>query len=130
MVKSKIPTPVCTGGGAGGTVLALHVLPGHTRTCGWRIVREGKVLKEMMVTLLEKQVIEVIGFDDLAFFNVVFLRPKPGGKWRLILDVSRLNKFLVTSSFKMDTVQSPGSGGRLMGDEHRFVGRVSSHSGA
>ena len=66
---------------------------------------KGRVLKEMMATLLEKQVIEVIQFDQLAFFNVVFLRPKPGGKWRLILDVSRLNKFLVTASFKMDTVQ-------------------------
>ena len=43
--------------------------------------------------------------ESLAFFNVVFLRPKPGRKWRLILDVSRLNKFLAVESFKMDTVQ-------------------------
>ena len=58
-----------------------------------------------MSTLLEKQAIERLPQNSLAFFNVVFLRPKPYGKWRLILDVSRLNKFLVTESFKMDTVQ-------------------------
>ena len=59
----------------------------------------------MMVTLLQKDVIEVLPTDSLAFYNVVFLRPKPNGKWRLILDVSRLNKFLVVQSFAMDTVQ-------------------------
>ena len=66
---------------------------------------KGRALREMMSTLLEKQAIERLPQNSLAFFNVVFLRPKPDGKWRLILDVSRLNKFLVTESFKMDTVQ-------------------------
>ena len=41
---------------------------------------KGRALKEMVDTLLEKQVIEVIPQESLAFFNVVFLRPKPGGK--------------------------------------------------
>ena len=59
----------------------------------------------MIVTLLEKQAIERLPEDSPSFFNVVFLRPKPDGKWRLILDVSRLNKFLLTETFRMDTVQ-------------------------
>ena len=66
---------------------------------------KGVALREMMTTLLEKQAIEPLPQGSLAFFNVVFLRPKPDGRWRLILDVSRLNKHLVTESFKMDTVQ-------------------------
>ena len=65
---------------------------------------KGGALRDMMMTLLEKDVIEVVPAGALSFFNVVFLRPKPNGKWRLILDVSRLNKFLVVQSFSMDTV--------------------------
>ena len=42
---------------------------------------------------------------QFCFFNIVFLRPKPNGSWRLILDVSRLNEFLVVNKFSMDTTQ-------------------------
>ena len=66
---------------------------------------KGKALREMMDVLLEKEVIEKVPEGELCFFNVVFLRPKPNGKWRLILDVSKLNKFLVVKKFKMDTSQ-------------------------
>ena len=41
---------------------------------------KGRALKEMIETLLEKQAIEVIDNESLAFYNIVFLRPKPGGK--------------------------------------------------
>ena len=66
---------------------------------------KGVALREMMTTLLEKDVIETISEGELGFFNVVFLRPKPNKKWRLILDVSRLNVFLNTESFSMDTAE-------------------------
>ena len=66
---------------------------------------KGKALTEMIQSLLLKHVIEPVPAHSLCFFNVVFLRPKPGGKWRLILDVSKLNKFLVVKPFVMDTAQ-------------------------
>ena len=56
--------------------------------------KKGKALREMMKTFLEKDVIEVVKKGETCFLNVVFLRPKPNVNWRLILDVSKLNKFL------------------------------------
>ena len=66
---------------------------------------KGKALRDMMKTLLEKDVIEVVKKGETCFFNVVFLRPKPNGTWRLILDVSKLNKFLRVKKFAMETAQ-------------------------
>ena len=63
------------------------------------------VLHDMIIDLLQKDVIEKVPVGSPCFFNVVFLRPKPNGKWRLIIDVSRLNQFLVVKKFRMDTVQ-------------------------
>ena len=62
-------------------------------------------LVDMMSTLLEKRVIEPVPAGQASFYNIVFLRPKPNGSWRLILDVSRLNDFLVAKKFTMDTSQ-------------------------
>ena len=59
----------------------------------------------MISTLLEKNVIELVSAGHASFYNIVFLRPKPNGTWRLILDVSRLNDFLVAKTFTMDTSQ-------------------------
>ena len=76
------------------------LIPSYPKTS-----EKGVALLEMIDVLLQKDVIERVEEGDLCFFNVVFLRPKPNGKWRLILDVSRLNVFLATESFSMDTVQ-------------------------
>ena len=59
----------------------------------------------MISTLLEKHVIAPVPAGQASFYNIVFLRPKPNGSWRLILDVSRLNDFLVAKKFTMDTSQ-------------------------
>ena len=37
------------------------------------------------------------------FYNKLFLVPKPNNRWRPILDLSTLNKFLKPESFKMET---------------------------
>ena len=55
--------------------------------------------------LLAKSAIEPLPDGQLAFFNRVFLVPKKTGGFRLILDVSKLNEFLVVDKFHMDTVQ-------------------------
>ena len=40
---------------------------------------------------------------SLGFYNQLFLVPKPNNRWRPILDLSTLNTFLNTESFKMET---------------------------
>ena len=57
-----------------------------------------------MKTLLVKDVSEVVKKGEICFFNVVFLRPKPNNR-RIILDVSKLNKFLRVKKFAMETAQ-------------------------
>ena len=43
---------------------------------------------------------------SLAFFNRLFIVPKPNQKWRPILDFSALNKFLSVKTFKMETPET------------------------
>ena len=43
---------------------------------------------------------------SLAFFNRHFLVPKPNNKWTPILDLSSLNKYLISETFKMETPES------------------------
>ena len=56
--------------------------------------------------MLTKKAIETIVPGDPAFYNRLFLVPKPGGKWRPVLDVSRLNKFVCKTKFSMETAQT------------------------
>ena len=64
-------------------------------------------LKEALVSLVRKLVVEkVVVKSSLAFYNRLFLVPKPNGKWRPILDPSRLNLFLSTGTFKMETPET------------------------
>ena len=71
------------------------------------------VLKMMMDTLLKKNVIVKMKKEEQGFFNRVFLRPKKAPdtetrmekRWRLILDVSGLNKFLRIKHFTMETAE-------------------------
>ena len=55
--------------------------------------------------LLAKNAIQEMPPGEKGFFNRVFLRAKRSGGWRLILDVSELNKHLVCPTFKMDTTK-------------------------
>ena len=43
---------------------------------------------------------------SLAFFNRLFIVPKPNHKWRPILDLSTLNQFLCVKTFKMETPET------------------------
>ena len=58
--------------------------------------------------LLHKGAIEVVHTqNNLGFYSRLFLVPKPGNRWRPVIDLSSLNKFLVISSkFKMETPES------------------------
>ena len=68
---------------------------------------KNKALLEALASLVQKQAVEkVVVGSSLAFYNRLFLVPKPNRKWRPILDLSRLNLFLSTNTFKMETPET------------------------
>ena len=64
-------------------------------------------LLEALHQLTDKNAIELVQKQtSLGFFNRLFLVPKPDNKWRPILDLSNLNRFLKTEKFKMETPET------------------------
>ena len=64
-------------------------------------------LLEALHQLMDKNAIELVhNQTSLGFFNRLFLVPKPNNKWRPILDLSKLNLFLRTEKFKMETPET------------------------
>ena len=57
-------------------------------------------------SLLSKNAIErVENVKSLGFYSHLFLVPKPHHRWRPVIDLSRLNTFLLVERFKMETPQ-------------------------
>ena len=57
--------------------------------------------------LLQKGAIQVVHTQNsLGFYSRLFLVPKPGNRWRPVIDLSSLNKLLAISRFKMETPES------------------------
>ena len=57
--------------------------------------------------LLQKNAVEVVPTpESLGFYSHLFLVPKPGNRWRPVIDLSTLNKFLAIPKFKMGTPES------------------------
>ena len=64
-------------------------------------------LLEALHQLIAKNAVELVKHQtSLGFFNRLFLVPKPNNKWRPILDLSKLNLFLKTEKFKMETPEA------------------------
>ena len=64
-------------------------------------------LKEALHALIIKKAVERVRVQtSLAFFNRLFIVPKPNQKWRPVLDFSALNKFLSVKTFKMETPET------------------------
>ena len=64
-------------------------------------------LRESVQNLLHKRAIEMVRVrTSLAFYNRLFIVPKPNQKWRPVLDLSALNKFLNVKTFKMETPET------------------------
>ena len=62
---------------------------------GYANPRRNNSLKEALRSLITKQAVEkVVVRSSLAFYNWLFIVPKPHNKWRPILDLSKLNLFL------------------------------------
>ena len=64
-------------------------------------------LLEALYQLVNKNAVEpVANQNSLGFYNQLFLVPKPNNRWRPVLDLSTLNTFLNTESFKMETPET------------------------
>ena len=64
-------------------------------------------LLEALYQLTNKNAVEPVeNQNSLGFYNWLFLVPKPNNWWRPILDLSTLNTFLNTESFKMETPET------------------------
>ena len=66
-----------------------------------------QVLASCIQPLLSKNAIErVENVKSLWFYSHLFLVPKPHQRWRPVIDLSRLNTFLLVERFKMETPES------------------------
>ena len=64
-------------------------------------------LSEALYQLVNKNAVEpVANQNSLGFYNRPFLVPKPNNRWRPVLDLSTLNTFLNTESFKLETPET------------------------
>ena len=93
-----------------------YVLPFNLRPC---LVRDPLIvsgyanpirdshLQGALQALIKKKAVERVRVrTSLAFFNRLFIVPKPNQKWRPILDLSTLNQFLCVKTFKMETPET------------------------
>ena len=65
------------------------------------------ILKEEVTKLQEKGVVIEVNHTEGEFISNVFLREKKeSGKFRMILNLKELNKFVVYRHFKMDTLET------------------------
>ena len=62
-------------------------------------------IRKLLPNLLSRSIIRKICIPQLLFFSRIFLVPKKDNSDRLIIDLSFLNKFLITPTFKMETIE-------------------------
>jgi hypothetical protein len=78
---------------------------------------KASALQAEVESLLDKGVIVHIDNPGPGFYSHIFVVPKkPKGSWRLIIDLSRLNRFLRVPHFKMETTRSIAAAAMLPGD--------------
>ena len=61
------------------------------------------VNKEVNI-MLEKGVIRESVFEQGQFVSNIFVRPKKDGRFRVILNLTRFNEFVISEHFKMDSI--------------------------
>ena len=74
---------------------------------GYNEIDKDSALSSSILDLLAKNAIEEVNKQDsLGFYSRLFLVPKPGNRWRPVIDLSSLNQYLTVSKFKMETPES------------------------
>ena len=65
-----------------------------------------KFLQDCVAQMLKKKAIVLVRMcRTLGFYSRLFLVPKPGKKWRPVIDLSLLNNHLSVPTFKMETAE-------------------------
>ena len=84
-----------------------HLTRNPTITSCYVDPHRNSYLLEALHQLLNKNAVELVqNPQSLGFYNRLFLVPKPNKQWRPILDLSKLNNYLKTQSFKMETPET------------------------
>ena len=74
---------------------------------GYKALQKELALTSCIQSLLSKNKIErVENVKSLGFYSRLFLVTKPHQRWRPVIDLSRLNTFLLVERFKMETPES------------------------
>ena len=66
-----------------------------------RVPEKRSEIVRQVSLLVDQGMVSRIPLDSVGFWGHVFLTPKPDGSWRLILDLSRLNEFIVLPRFQL-----------------------------
>ena len=62
-----------------------------------------ELMRSHVAQMLQKGAIQLIQDNSPGFYSRIFMVPKQGGKWRPVIDLSALNKFVNKCTFKMET---------------------------
>ena len=74
---------------------------------GYKALQKEQALASCIQSLVSKNAIErVENVKSLGFYSRLFLVPKPHQRWRPVIDLSRLNPFILVVQFKMETPES------------------------
>ena len=74
---------------------------------GYKANQKDLALASCIQSLLSKYAIERVKYVEfLWFYNCLFLVPKPHQRWRPVIDLSRLNTFLLVEKLKIETPES------------------------
>ena len=74
---------------------------------GYKALQKELALTSCIQSLLSKNAIERMeNVKSRGFYSRLFLVPKPHQRWRPVIDLSRLNTFLLLERFKMETPES------------------------
>ncbi|CAJ0933395.1 unnamed protein product [Ranitomeya imitator] len=65
-------------------------------------------IQREVLSLLEKKVLQEVPQQEetRGFYSPLFLRTKPDGTFRVIINLKQLNRYLVIEKFKMETIKS------------------------
>ena len=94
----------------------------------YKALPKDQALADCIQSLLSKNAIErVENVKSLGFYSRLFLVPKPHQRWRPVIDLSRLNTFLLFYQDGNSRVHQDLPDSRGMGSIDRPIGRLSSH---
>ena len=68
--------------------------------------KETLIIQNEIQKLLDISVLIVVKNSEEQFLSPIFLRPKPNGEYRMIMNLKKFNEFVPYHHFKMDTFET------------------------